>query len=270
MKNIIVEMRIEPYKTFFDHKWSDAVLEKAKGSTIYPLVFDLMVAWRGCANTHCLPWIMVHSLKTFGEEFVKNRKPPSLKLLDALSDRVEYELGHNMNLTTKKKHRQVVTQLAQSMRDEFEQNPETIDVQEVWDQYFTEDEFRMSLWGSQRLAYGGVYYAYEDAVIRCYKAVKKITDYRIRDNEFKKDFTAAYNRELLEYCWIDDKVQVARIIRHALVHNGGRVTKDLANRTHDIEVLNGELQIMPTDTKELFDHLKHRATRLVEETLTRV
>ena len=64
-------------------------------------------------------------------------------------------------------------------------------------------------------------------------------------------------------------IEIARLVRHALVHNGGRLTPPLKGRKHALMVEADEIQIMAPDTTELFGHLKLAASRLAGRAVER-
>lgn len=63
---------------------------------------------------------------------------------------------------------------------------------------------------------------------------------------------------------------IARLARHALSHAGGRVTDELHKYRphHGFDIEGGELQVKATDTRQIFDQLKHRAFALVEAAIS--
>jgi hypothetical protein len=51
-------------------------------------------------------------------------------------------------------------------------------------------------------------------------------------DEFKKGLRTAFARDVADPCWFHPEINIARLIRHALSHNGGRVTEYLKNQKH--------------------------------------
>jgi hypothetical protein len=86
---------------------------------------------------------------------------------------------------------------------------------------------------------------------------------------------------LRDYCWTDTEIDLARLVRHALAHNGGRFGIDLHKykarfmdatgmtapelRGDLFIVIDGKIQITPGNTTHLFSILKDRVTRTVEQ-----
>lgn len=270
-KNIRVDNRLDAYRPFIDDAWAKQILSLSKGTPLDSFVFDLVVAWRAASYTHVLPFVMVRNLKAFVESFTNTQDPHAWKVADALAEYVEHEMGDDLNHMRRKKLREITRNLSNKIKAELDAKPVKVDEQAVWAEYLLLHPFQMSLWGSQRLCYGGVYYAYEDLFVRCYRLASGNTKERIFFNEqFTTDFRVTFNDDVLKYCWTDEEVQVARLVRHALVHNGGRMTAELNGKSHGLVVEDGEIQIMAADTKALHDTLKDRATRIVSETIGRL
>ena len=97
----------------------------------------------------------------------------------------------------------------------------------------------------------------------------------------KARFARHFGVSLTDYCWNDAEVDLAKLVRHALAHNGGSLGTDLDRyKTRFVDatgmtsvllqgdrfnVVNGKIQITPCNTKYLFGVLKDRVSRIVEE-----
>ena len=268
-KNIVIDDHLEAYRTFFDHGWAEQIDRVAKGTALSDLVFDLALAWRGAANTHVMPWLMAHNLSAFYAGVMQSENPPGTDLVNGLLSRLRRD-------TTISIPTEVLTELRTLLRGisiQLGANRKRIvgefDAQEAWKEFLGNWEFRFSLWGSQRLVYGAIYYAYEDFLLRCFRLATGRSDYRIQP-KFPKDFADEFGVSLRDDCWSHQQVNFARLTRHALVHNGGRLTEHLKKLKSSIRVENGELQIMPPDTKALFNLLKVRALTLTQNLAERL
>ncbi len=259
-----IDPRIDEYKSFYDHDWAKRMSALTKDTLIDEIAFDLGIAWKSAANTHVLPWLMMETLKNFATGFAEAHDPLSYNWLNLASDRIAQGMGQDLRLMQHQRIRSILQHLFEEAKSAFEAMPLGIDFDGYWRDITQFTEFQLSLWGSQRIIYGAVYYAYEDFLLRAFKKVTGQTSYRIQD-KFSKDFADSFGVSTRDFCWSDPKVIVARLVRHALVHNGGRVTIDLSAHNLPIEVEDGELQIMAPDTKAVYDLLKVRALRLAEE-----
>jgi hypothetical protein len=147
-------------------------------------------------------------------------------------------------------------------------NPTVVDIEKHWKSFISIPDFALRLWNSERNAYGALYYAYEDFLVRCVGVVNTKPDYRMpRRSEFANDIAAVYGDQIRDICWLDKPVAVSREIRHAIVHNGGRITKVLANLAPDLPLEHDQIVILAPDTTELFNSLKRRAYQLVKAAL---
>lgn len=268
-KKISIDDRMDSYKTFFDHEWSKKINRLVDKSKIEQVVFDLATAWKSAANTHAMPWLMAHQLKPFYAGLMKTNGPYAADVVNALLTRLARESNNSIPVDVIDRLRKILRHIALDVGVKREQIVGEFDAETAWKEFLTQSEFRLSIWGSQRLVYAAVYYSYEDFLVRCFKLASNQKEYRIRGKDFSKDFAAAFGIPLRDDCWSFADVHVARVTRHALVHNGGRVTSDLLPLKHDLSIINGEIQIMAPDTRALFEVLKVRAFRLSEEMLRR-
>lgn len=58
-------------------------------------------------------------------------------------------------------------------------------------------------------------------------------------------------------------MNIAKLVRHALSHAGGRETADLKKQKHGITLIKGVLQIVPHDNHNLLRRLRAGVERLV-------
>jgi len=78
-----------------------------------------------------------------------------------------------------------------------------------------------------------------------------------------RDAGRAFGSKVAADCLTSPPVMIARLVRNALAHDGGRETVHLKGMSHGLAVEQGVLQIMAPDTRELFNRLKRRALKLV-------
>lgn len=261
-----MKKRIDPdfksYETFFDLRWSRKINGIAEGTIADRIVLDLTLAWKGAGNTHRLPWLVVEMLRGFQSSFMKADDPVMMKLVRALLTTCEAVVGESMTDDAVEKLQKFLRSKVLEFGMQKQQLADEFDSKAVWDDFLTKSEFQISLWGSQRIVYGALYYAYEDFLIRCFKHATQSSKYRIKREQFERDCERLFDRATLDSCWTDPRIQTARLIRNALVHNGGRLTSELRSKRHGIVIEDGELQIMAADTRALFDVLKIPALKL--------
>jgi hypothetical protein len=141
--------------------------------------------------------------------------------------------------------------------------------QEFWNTRLANNpEYGLVLEASQRMCYGALYFGYEHFLVGNYEVVTGEKDYEIYEKTFAKHLTATFGQSICDTCWTPDHgIKVARSVRHALVHSGGRDTPYLQAMNHGLRIENGKLCILPADTKALFGRLKDRVLRVTSKAL---
>lgn len=277
MKKIaFIDERLESYRTFFDPKWAERIMDLAADSKLTEAVFSLCVNWKAVANTHIVPWFTVNSASHFAKGFMEAHDPLGVKkIIDVLAHRLPAEMGKPMTNMQRKRFdeaiRRIGTDVDNAMdiaKDQDESNPESF-----WKELLSAEgssEFRLIIWGSQRICYGAIYHAYEDFVRQCivlaFGNPEFDAGYRIKN--LRKNAKQFFGESLAKECLNSKEVNVARLVRNALAHNGGRENDELKEQKHGILVEDGELQIMAPDTRSLFDVLKQKSYRLAENAVT--
>jgi hypothetical protein len=269
-KSIIIDPELDSYRTFFDHAWAREIHAAAEDTALESAVFDLCVAWRGAANTHCLPWVMVQNMKAFADGLTRAYVPVGKRMADEVSAWLVAKMGDDLRHMQRKRLSQVVQELAGQANAAASAAQYEVDGPKYFHEIAGNAEFQFCLSGSQRLCYGALYQGYEHLLLRVYKAVTGTARYRIRPGTFAGDFAAALGTALRDYCWSDAAVNVARVTRHALAHAGGRVTDDLRKLNHGLRVEGDEIHILPSDTRALHELLKDRAKKLIVEAVPKL
>jgi hypothetical protein len=189
---------------------------------------------------------------------LEGHEPVGAKLLAAMKVRLSAKMGDSLRLMQGQQLDQVLQRIDAEVRHALEKDCYEFDTESLWRSFLPNSEFQFSPLGSQRLCYGAVYYAYEDFLLRTFKVVTGHVSYQIRADDYARDFATTFGTALSHSCWSDPAVLIALLTRHALVHNSGRVTDRLSRQKHSLRVEDGDFQIMPSDTKALFDLLKYR------------
>jgi len=209
--------------------------------------------------------------KSFATSYDNAREPITKMVIEQIA----LDMSAKLRLTQTK--RQELDKILEEIRKKVlntDRPPETIIsgfvIDKMWQSLLPNFEFNGSVWASQRLCYGAVYYAYEDFLVRTYRLAIGKPDYRMKfAKEFARDLAKAFSVELSDFCF-SGEVDVARRARNALAHSGGRITEELREIGHAFPVVNGEIQITTAHTRALFDLLKERVAKLVPEALKRL
>jgi hypothetical protein len=265
IKRITIDIRLESYESFFDHAWAMKIMNATEKTSLESIVFDLCIAWRGIANTFAMPDITFRMFKAFSESYATTPEPYGKKWITAIRDNLIRRMGPNALTHTKRQSLQkALDDIYNESHAAYEANPWVADLTELWEDLRKNHEMQIAIWGSQRLAYGALYYAYEDLVKRTIRTMPggEILSLR-RAPDIAEAIKTIFSPEARDNCWSDPAIVAARNVRHALVHNGGRLTDDLRRNHPKITIVDDELHIMAPDTIDLHHMLKERVEYIV-------
>jgi len=144
-------------------------------------------------------------------------------------------------------------------------NPEfPISKDSLWEQYLNINAFKGALWKSSESSYCSIYYAYENLILG---VVTEITgrSLRITDKTFNSEFIGVFGESLMGRVWTSPALTTAKEIRHAIVHNGGKVTGRLDKMQKKPLIENGDVLISASDMRSLFKYLKPLVVELLTE-----
>jgi hypothetical protein len=268
--NIRIHERLDSYSSFFDHDWVQRITALVAGTKMESPVDTLGMHWKAAANAHRLPWLMIELLKSFAGGLMRSSSPPADRLAELMKRRLVADMGNALTKKQRTRLSQLVNNLAQIARESSETANRTWTTRAPWAQLWLElvkdGEFAISLWGSQRLCYGAVYFAYENFAR---DALSAATGRTVRGDfdsggKFLADLKKTFGNQLIVECVADREVNIARLVRNALVHHVGKLTDELRGLPHGLTVEDDVIQIMAPDTCRLFNALKDRAFKLAQ------
>jgi len=268
-----IDEQLESYRTFFDGQWADDIFEVVAGTRLEPEVDLLVVHWKSVANAHAMPWVATESLRNYGRGCVGARTPFAVELVDAMKLRLTDAIGKDLSRHKKNIVDAAVDSVASDVlaRSAVAKGVAASGVRssDIWAYFIGHYEFQMSVWGSQRLCYAGVYFGYESFVRACASLAtnRPSSDNWTKGGTLVKNLKTVFGEQIVKQCITDQPVQIARLVRNALVHNAGKVTEELGHISHGLAVQDGVLQIMAPDTSGLFRQLKGRALALAQKAI---
>jgi hypothetical protein len=284
VENVLIDPNLESYEQFFDHGWCERMCGLVENSPLKAAIGALMVAWRSTNGVHRLPWLMVMSLQSFADGEYKGSFQFRANYSDKVIKGIVEKLDRRMRYTLKRDQLVVLNRvIAQIEKEAFQdlkgaRDKLTIDVSAYWKSIITTSEFQFSLLGTQNMNYGTLFFAYEDFLAITIRT--KEPAYSSKKIPIKVAFAKHFGDPLTDECWNHAEVELAKLVRHALAHNGARFGSDLEKfKTRFVDatgmrapllkdnlfnVVNGKIQIMPCNTTYLFGILKDRVTKIVE------
>jgi len=103
--------------------------------------------------------------------------------------------------------------------------------------------------------------------VDCLKVGKGVCRLRSTDKTaFNDALRTALSQDITGPCWSHHEINIPRLVRHALSHNGGRVTEDLRKQKHGVELVGDVLQIMPQDIHLMLRRLRKAVEEVIAVT----
>ncbi|WP_437193327.1 hypothetical protein [Planctomicrobium sp. SH527] len=264
---------MEHYKVFYNGDWAVELFRLANGkSKLSDLIFDVTLAFKGISTARAVPLLAVDVAEAYakGHDLGALSNTLTLKLVS----RITAEIDQRVVVTSSQRDdlKAAMLEIMYDFYSRAEGKELPFPRQELWDEFAKvdenedkdspENEFRLALWSSQRICYSAFFFAYEDFLVRCLEVYLNTEVQTGRT--FPDICKQALGNDLADQCWNCEEIQIAKLIRNALVHAGGRETEKLKNRNHRCSVIDGQMQIVPGNVSELYLLLTHRAKRLVK------
>ena len=252
---------LESYRGFFDAKWSEKLLKKIKSTFLDEIVFELCASWKGTSSARSLPWLMVESMKQSLIGFSKVKKPIPLEVIEILIERIAKNMEkHKTTLLIQDKQalKKEIENIHEELLKANQEFSNHFNKEQIWDELIKAKDFVISLWMSEVNAYAAVYFAYEIFLINCLKKKYSLESLRTTNKKFDDHLKKLVGEKVYNECWAEKFIEKARLIRHALVHNGRKITKDLEKYRNELTTEESEIVIFPHNTTTLFDELKNR------------
>lgn len=264
---------LEHYRTFFGHEWCRDVAEMVQGTKLENPLMTLVINWRAAANTHTMPWFFIHSLHHFWHGAVKHQSLP-LHAIKALVDGIPNEMRRKPSNMMRQDIAQAVRVIAAKVEEAWKNEPDPeMEPEALWQDYIHQTsnvEFQAAIWGSQRLVFGALFFAFEHFVTRLVgiglgKDEDKYSpnwDALISDAEKLFD---PVDQTLVSTYLDSDFLTITRLARHCLAHRAGKMSGKLAKFNHGLLVdKNGIIQITPSYNQQCIRQLENRLTAVIE------
>jgi hypothetical protein len=277
--NIVVDSRIESYKSFFDHDWAKRIVTQADNTVLKTHVFTLIRNWKAAANAQFMPWLMMTSIKGIERGYLRPHPSTTQVILKGIAEIVRQGLDGIVSPTATKKANKAIRKLVDERIKQVDKEMETFEIPDLQPQSMFntmlsgegKSEFWLSIYGAQRVCYGAIFYEYENFIKRCYMIAKSLDKYRIPNwDRFCNDVDLVFGPQIAQDCIRDEPVMMGRLIRNAIAHNGGQVNDEERKNLerHSVLVVEGYVNVMPDHNKALFVALRDRVQKFVDLALT--
>jgi hypothetical protein len=265
-KSILVDDRQEQYTTFFQDDFAkQAIAASRHHSGLRQLTFDFVAELRGISYAAALPVLVPSSIKEFHDSFA-NAEPSStgiLKYSKAILTRlareipellISSELNHKLQIELVRISNEI-TEIDSRVKTE-------LDGELLWRHYLSQGPFHLGLHSTLRQCYLNIYGAFENFVVRCVSIADGKSPMRASDNDFKKSLRRHFG-EIADGCWYSTDLNAARLVRHSLIHAGGRITNDLMKIKIPIIVHEEHLHVFPEHLRSLYAVVSAAALKFV-------
>jgi hypothetical protein len=271
-KSIMFDQRQGEYGPFFVDDFAVEALGASRDvESLRRITFDLVADWRSASYAGALPSLIPMSIKSFHDGFVNSKQSASgvLKFSEAILAKLSREIT---DLTCDPAlQRSIQTRLIQISSDIIEIDAsleQVLDQEIVWQQFLALHPFVLGLHATMRQTYLSVYGAYENFVVRLLALARPGERIRVTNKEFKSLFRASFG-DMVETVWFEPSIHAARLVRHSLMHAGGRVTKDLRSIQIPVVEHDDHLHVYPGHIRTLYQKLKVPALELISSKVFR-
>jgi hypothetical protein len=262
---------IRAYEGYVPEDWGEKTIGPIPAGTVLErLLLDLGMSWRSASYTAQMPATAIrvmHAAAVGRSSFVTPDSSIvafSEKIIGTLVQRVP-ELTENGPLRAKLMAE--LTTISVEFRDRAAAVKNEFPIGPIWAEFIVETTFQISLWASQRVAYVAFYNAYEAFIVDCLKVGTGLSSIRSTDKKvFNEALRSGLAKDISGPCWSHHEINIARLIRHALSHNGGRETQDLKKQKHGVKLIGEELQIVPEDIHKMLRRLRNAVEEIVSVT----
>lgn len=271
-----IDENLESYKGFHDSAWANKIADLVNKTKYQGVVENLIQTWRGASSARRLPFLLIMGLESILKSIIMNIVTPD-HYLEMLVEEIKNDvnrLGLNMTFSDKQVLLSVLRSKKKSIEDRImsvkDEKP-FISSKDIWKQYLTESDFILSLWMSEMNAYCSIYFAYESLIVDSLSQLRREDESMHRTKritsgkEIAKRLTNIFGRTASNEYWEDREVNMARLIRHAIVHNGQKITVELERYRSVIPQIDGRIMITAKETNKLYDVLKNKSYSFVSE-----
>ena len=266
-RRIMIDTRQEAYGTFFSDDFAHHAFAASQSAPrLKAPNFDLVADWRSASYVGALPASIPGGLKRFHDAFV-NARITGAGIL-RYSDVILVKLSHEMpdlvaDPGLQQRFREKIVALSYEIAAVNGSVKQELDGEAVWQQYLEVPPFQMGLHGTMRLVYLAVYGAYENFLVRSLSIAHDGKRVRVTDRDFNRDFRAVLG-DLIDDAWLSEEIRTARLVRHSMVHAGGRMTDQLRRCKVPVNVQDDYLNVFPEHIASLYNALKGPALAIMK------
>ena len=283
---IRLDDRIQIYKSFLDYAWVGTLEQSVRGTNLETTIISLLFGLKATANAYAMPFFMMHSMKAFEEGYLRSRDSMPEEKLRLLADVLPQRMAkkHKLSNMKQKQFSEMIAEILEEARNAVK-TLEGLDMDDTFKAFLHGpggSELQLGVIGLCQICFGATFHAYEHFMTECIRWAKG--DKTFKAYNFAMIVTAAkaaFGEDVADFCLDHERVQLARAVRNALAHDGGRVAPDMFGKippdaakklteqlNEEFFVEDGVIRIVAANNLNLFDMLKPRVSRLVAKAVT--
>src|SRR5437660_10964891 len=93
----------ELYRSFIIEERANTASDLVRGTAMDLPFHNLLFTWREANYAHQLPWTMIEQMKAFARSNAMEQNPYSIRLVDAIKNKLVLRMGDDLNLTKSKR-----------------------------------------------------------------------------------------------------------------------------------------------------------------------
>jgi hypothetical protein len=261
---VYIDLRPDAHEGLFDVKWAERLFDRTRDTPLEKHVFALCEFWKSTSNAFRMPWFLLLTLKSFHDGVFINHTSPSQKVIQALI----IKLANDPILGLRKMQVQNLIKVLRELDDQISSSsPPKFDREEVWKNFARSPEFALGTASLREMCHNNLLFGYEHYCKNSLDALPApaLSSSKKSTPSFIERFTGRFGKDICDEVH-DSQITLAREVRHAFVHNGGRVDQKLKDAGIGLPV--GEKVTISIDMlRSLFDRLKNRVDLLTDESL---
>jgi hypothetical protein len=284
---IRLDDRIQMYKSFLDYAWVGTLEQTVRGTNLEMPIVSLLFALKATANAYAMPFFMMHSMKAFEEGYLRGRDSMPEEKLRLLAEQLPQRMArkHKLSYSKQKQFSEMIAEILAEVKNAKEVLA-GIEMDETFSGFLFGaggSELQLGVMGLCQICYGATFHAYEHFVTECIRWARG--DKTFKAYKFAMivgAVEAEFGQDVADFCLAHERVQLARAVRNALAHDGGRVAPDmfgkvspdlakkLTEKLHEEFFVedDGVIRIVAANNLNLFEMLKLRVSRLVAKAVT--
>jgi hypothetical protein len=267
-RSVVIDRWIESYKGFLEDDFTRAAFEASdrSGRRISHLVFNLLTDWRSISHAIAFPALAPNAIENF-HVGMACEGPLDYSLLgfleyvlSRLRDRVP-SLTNDHALQSEL--RSEIYRVLSDVRDLQSIRDSSVSASAIWQQYIQHHPFHLGLHGIMRLAYIGIYGAYEEFVVRCARISTGNSKLQSTSGRFSAILGNSLGSNLREICWDLEEINQVRRIRNKLIHAGGQADESISDLDNTVHIQDGFIHIFPEHITLAYVRLKTPALAII-------